>query len=427
MKDYEPEMRIEPVKKKRKSYWEFKKKYDENRPTYEAILKDILEKLGEIKNKTDKAAELRISHIEGRIKAPHSIIRKAVDRKISASKIFSSISDIIGVRIVVNNTSDIAVVIEQLSRIPNLNILETKKHKDLKGYRATHLSAVYSIEGNGTTAKYTCEIQIRTVFEDAWAVLSHHDVYKNANDLPRLGKTISENMSRILSSLDKMAGDLRKAIAVKVKVPNDLSDKAPLDKEGIAFLYFELFGEPPDEYEIQYISRVSKELGMKTIGDARKGLKKDVFEKLTQIHNKRFWMEMSNSDLLEFGIRYASVGNMAYKQYRERIEEEWAEVETIARHEALSSMPETYEEFVKDLDNGIVPWEALKELGAIEGCIRCGNEILVPSTAAEEVADYYDHDDSGELEPLFAGLPEAEDFDFSGACSYCGWQMSKDD
>jgi putative GTP pyrophosphokinase len=419
-------MRIKQFNKKRKGYGAFRKKYDKNRPTYEAILKDILEKLGEIKKKADKSAMLRISHIKGRIKTPHSIIRKAVDRKIPASKIYNSIDDIIGVRVVVNNTIDIKAVIEELKKIPNLAILQTKKHKDPKGYRGTHLSAVYKHSG-GASSKYSCEIQIRTVFEDAWAILSHHDVYKNANDLPPLGRSISENMSSLLSSLNKMAGDLRKAISAKVKSPNDLSDEAPLDKEGLVFLYYELFGAPPDEYEIHYIYKVVKELRVKKIGDTRKGLKIDIFAKLTKIHNKRFWVDMSNSDLLEFGIRYAAVGKAVFKQYRERIEEEWAEVEAIARREALSGMPETYGEFLEALKNDSVPWEALKELGAIQSCYRCGNDILFPSTAAEEVAGYYDHDDHGELESLFSGLPEAEDYDFSGACSYCGWQMSKDD
>lgn len=420
-------MEVVNFKKQRKRYWGFKKKYNENRPAYEAVLQDVLEKLGEIKKSAEKSARLRIAHIEGRIKTPHSIIRKAVDRNIPASKIFRSIVDIIGVRIVVNNKSDVAAVIKELKKIPKLTLPKRKKHNDEGGYRATHVQAVYEMTENKARTEFPCEIQIRTVLEDAWAILSHRDIYKNANELPPLGRSISENMSRMLGSLDKMAGDFREAIAAKVKSPNDLSDDAPLDKEGLTFLYYELFGKPPDEYEIHYLSKVVHELHVKTIGDARKGLNKEVFDRLTKIHNKRFWVDMSNSDLLEFGIRYAALGKTAFKQYRERIDEEWAEVEAFSRREALSGLPETYEGFLEDLENGSVPWEALKTLGAIQGCFRCGTDILVPSTTAEVVAEFYNLDDWGDLEVLFGELPEAEDIDFSGACSYCGYQMSKDD
>ena len=96
-------------------------------------------------------------------------------------------------------------------------------------------------------------------------------------------------------------------------------------------------------------------------------------------------------------------------------------------------MPETLDEFVEMLEEGSVPVWALKELGGIQSCYRCGADILRPEQAAEAVLDYYGNPDVDlDLESLFEqtngiDVPEVESVDYSGACQYCGYQMSKDD
>ena len=89
----------------------------------------------------------------------------------------------------------------------------------------------------------------------------------------------------------------------------------------------------------------------------------------------------------------------------------------------------TLEEFIEMLESGSVPVEALKELGGIEDCTRCGTEILSPYSAAEAVLDYYGNPHTDvDLEVLFMDSEkELESVDFSGVCQYCGYQMSKDD
>ena len=96
-------------------------------------------------------------------------------------------------------------------------------------------------------------------------------------------------------------------------------------------------------------------------------------------------------------------------------------------------MPDTIEELAEMLEEGFVPDEALKELGGIQNCHRCGTEILRPEHAAEAVLDYYGNPDTElDLESLFeqvdgVNVPEVESVDYSGVCQYCGHQMSKDD
>ena len=96
-------------------------------------------------------------------------------------------------------------------------------------------------------------------------------------------------------------------------------------------------------------------------------------------------------------------------------------------------MPETLEEFAEMLEAGSVPVWALKELGGIQSCYRCGTDILRPEQAAEAVLDYYGNPDTElDLKSLFeqvdsVDVPEVESVDYSGVCQYCGHQMSKDD
>lgn len=85
------------------------------------------------------------------------------------------------------------------------------------------------------------------------------------------------------------------------------------------------------------------------------------------------------------------------------------------------------------LENGEIPCEALKGLGSVTDCFRCGKKILIPDTAVEAILDYYGYPDTEvNLENMFLRVGsvdtlEIESTDFPGACSYCGHIMSKDD
>ena len=120
---------------------------------------------------------------------------------------------------------------------------------------------------------------------------------------------------------------------------------------------------------------------------------------------------------------------MGIRTVRKRIKDEWDEIVAFAHQEALSGMPDTLEEFIKELKSGYVPTEALEALGGIDSCYRCGADILRLEQATEAILDYYDNPDvQVDLESLFWEFgDDVESVDYSGACHYCGYQMSKDD
>lgn len=431
---------ITSYNQKNKEYGLLKKEYAKREMKYKQVLSDLIKQFSLFKKQHDRQAILRIAYIDGRIKSVHSLIRKAVAKKIRAEKAFESIDDIIGIRIVVNNLKDIDSVIEEIKKIPEFSKISRKEHNDEAGYRATHLKALYSHSlENGIKDDVKIEIQLRSLLQDAFAILSHHDIYKNKSDLPRLAANISKTMSRILRVLDRTSDDFRTEIESKVEPPNDLSNDAPLDREGISFLYFELFGTPPDEYEVQFLMRKKDDYDINTVGEARKGLAQDILSNLEKIHNKRFsGLPVGNMDQFQFGLLYASQGKSAYREYRKQIEREWAEIESTAMSEILSAMPSSFEEFTEMLDHDQLDWyiwQAIGELGGTDSCARCSATILIPESASEAILEFYHVDDldvhvdliSMFLNPGGIDSPQPESANLSGFCPYCGDLMTKDD
>ncbi len=409
-----------------------KKSYSNRISLYRKALSDAKIIVEAIKLKHQKKATLRIAYIDTRIKSLSSVINKAITNDIKPDEIFTNIADIAGLRIVVNNLRDINPLIKEIKKDGRLEIIEKERHSGQKPYKAVHLKVTLKISHKHGEHKVPMEIQIRTLLQDAWAILAHHDYYKNQVSLPPLARPISLRLSELLSSVDKLANDLRKHVEKIVEPPNDLSDDAPLNKQGLSFLYFELLGEKPQEYEVEILMNKVTEYGLKTIGDARKGLAPAVLEKIRKIHDDKFNMIPMGYDLIEYGMLYAVQGNLAFKAYKKQIEDSWQEVEDMGRSEVLSELPDTFEEFIKMMQDGNVPWTALEFLGGGE-CARCGNNTFDPSTAADGILDYYgDPETDIDLEGLIFEAADRsecpfESLDFSGVCSYCDHQMSKDD
>jgi ppGpp synthetase/RelA/SpoT-type nucleotidyltranferase len=409
-----------------------KKSYNKRIHLYKKALSDAKKIVEAIKIRHQKKATLRIAYIDSRIKSLYSVINKAIAKDFQADEIFAKIADIAGLRIVVNNLTDVNPLIREIKENSRLKIIEKEKHSGKKPYKAIHLRVTLEVSNKQGKHAIPLEIQIRTLLQDAWAILTRHDQYKNQASLPPLARPISLRLSELLSSVDKLANDLRKHVETIVEPPNDLSDDAPLNKQGLAFLYYELIGEKPQEYEVEILMNKVTEFGLKTIGEARRGLKASVLRKIKQIHDEKFNMIPIGYDLLEYGMLYAIQGNLAFKEYREHIKESWNEIENMGRSEALSGLPDIFEEFVKMMKDGNVPWTALESLGG-DACVRCGNDIFDPSAAADGVLNHYGNPDTdADVEGLIFEAVNGSDcpiesLDFSGVCSYCDYQMSKDD
>ena len=216
----------------------------------------------------------------------------------------------------------------------------------------------------------------------------------------------------------------------------EIKDTDYITPQRLALLYKHKFGE--DIYEWSLIDWVKhlEEAEANTIGDVCGSLEDTkIRATINKISNRIRGFDLEDLEWAVYSALVASESSahQGVRTVQSKIQDKWDEIVTTARSEALSEMPETLEEFAKILEAGSVPVWALKELGGIQSCYRCGTDILRPEQAAEAVLDYYRNPDTElDLKSLFeqvdsVDIPEVESVDYSGACQYCGHKMSKDD
>jgi len=171
------------------------KKFTENRDNYKLLCEEV----SFILKKELAKKKVEYSSISHRAKTLNSFIEK--NRRKKYKYPFKDITDFAGVRIVFLYTKDydkIEKIIKDkfdiIEKVDKLN----EKEVDQFGYGAIHF--VIRLGRNYKGARYddikplTCEIQVRTILQDAWAIIDHHLVYKNEKDVP-------EHLRRKLNSL----------------------------------------------------------------------------------------------------------------------------------------------------------------------------------------------------------------------------------
>jgi len=416
----------------------FLDEYETRRNEFQDTLKRIISllklRLGQLAARTGVRGRIT----ESRIKRPAKVWENAKKAGLTAVEAFTRVEDIIGIRIVCNNLSDIPPIVEMIrTDCSILNVIDVKDMVSSPlniGYRASHVRAEFSDIFDRNKKKIPCEIQIRTLAQDTWARLSRADLY--GKDVPPSIRTLAHALSTQLSAIDEIGQLIRDELNQCPLVAEEIKDIDYITPQRLALLYKHKFGE--DIYEWFLIDWVKnlEEAEANTIGDVC-GLLEDTKIRATinKISNRIRGFDLENLEWAVYSALVASESSthQGVRAVQSRIQDEWDEIVTTARSEALSEMPETLEEFAEMLEAGSVPIWALKELGGIQSCYRCGTDILRPEQAAEAVLDYYGNPDTElGLKSLFeqvdsADVPEVESVDYSGICQYCGYQMSKDD
>jgi len=415
----------------------FLDEYEARRNEFQDTLKQITSllklRLGQLAARTGVRGRIT----ELRIKRPAKVWKNATKAGLTAVEAFTRVEDLIGIRIVCNNLSDIPPIVEMIrTDCSILNVIDVKDMVSSPlniGYRAFHVIAEFSDFLN-RDKKIPCEIQIRTLAQDTWARLSRADLY--GKDVPPFIRKLAHTLSTQLSAIDEIGQLIRDELNQCPPVAEEIKDTDYITPQRLALLYKHKFGE--DIYEWSLIDWVKhlEEAEANTIGDVC-GLLEDTKIRATinKISNRIRGFDLENLEWAVYSALVASESSahQGVRTVQSKIQDKWDEIVTTARSEALSEMPETLEEFAKILEAGSVPVWALKELGGIQSCYRCGTDILRPEQAAEAVLDYYRNPDTElDLKSLFeqvdsVDIPEVESVDYSGACQYCGHKMSKDD
>ncbi len=182
--------------------------YEKNKPVLSAVLFGIENQLKNILKLASKPT------YKSRVKSFPSYYKKILRVKPESmgKQELPVITDLIGIRVICAFLEDIAEVEKQI--VANFNIVEIEKKGASRtfsefGYESVHvLIKIPDKLTSNTDVKLppglVCEIQIRTILQDAWAEVEHELVYKSEFspfDLPLRRKLATMNASLSLADI----------------------------------------------------------------------------------------------------------------------------------------------------------------------------------------------------------------------------------
>lgn len=135
------------------------------------------------------------------------------------------VDDLVGVRVVCTNKSDLTKIRtvldgwERHSRDDSNSkygiAVESGSERDyvsqpkLSGYRAFHLNLLTEVAQVGKVVPVRGELQVRTLLQDGWGELTHEDTYKPGQKVPELVALLSLRMGELLATVDDIAEDIQ--------------------------------------------------------------------------------------------------------------------------------------------------------------------------------------------------------------------------
>src|SRR6516225_8898285 len=376
--------------------------YDRRSPALERAgrqLRSILaEVVAAIEDRTLVRAEVR----GVRIKGFSSIERKATAKEWRAEDALLECSDLIGGRVVCNNIEDVYRFAELLKeRLPGMpgefEIQDHIKEPNKGGYRALHVNFWLDIGTNPFAPdRVPCEVQIRSCLQDAWAELSHDDIYKQP-DLPADLRARAKDLAETLAAADRIASDIRERVTEESIPPEQRPNLRRVSREGLAFLFKETFGRSPPDYVIRRALNLSGELGIKSLDGLPAILGQEEFRrKVADAHQAVMPASIGAEGMFLAALHALARGEArAISKVRRDARREWREIDQIARREKLAELPATIEDLVEQLEGSgsgadIEGWA--EALGATNACAICGTTIVDPSAFAEAALRHYEAD-----------------------------------
>ncbi|MGL4523181.1 MAG: GTP pyrophosphokinase [Bacilli bacterium] len=155
-----------------------------------------------------------IEFVTGRVKPVASILDKLTTRKIPTEQI-EEMYDIAGLRLMCQFVDDIPIVVEQLRRRTDFEVVEERDYvSEVKesGYRSYHLHILYPVETLQGPKKVLVEIQIRTLAMNFWATIEHSLNYKYCGDFPEDIKARLQRTAQAAYLLDEEMSKIREEI-----------------------------------------------------------------------------------------------------------------------------------------------------------------------------------------------------------------------
>jgi putative GTP pyrophosphokinase len=169
--------------------------------------------------------------ISGEPKGFDSFYKKIKERKVTkANDCLLVVKDLARARVVVQTLPDVYKLKDLLERQKTLvpywdSLQDYIDAPQERGYRSLHLDVGVEIPVDGEPQTVLCELQIRTIIQDAWGAFSHKDFYKGAEIPPVIEEQMVE-LSNLLAVVDRMASSLIGSLPAVAKKPRTRSPAA---------------------------------------------------------------------------------------------------------------------------------------------------------------------------------------------------------
>lgn len=293
-----------------------------------------------ILRKKVSSIDVETSFIGSRAKTLSSFLEK-LKRK-SYDNPFAQLTDLAGARVVCLYNNDIMKVVDVIraefnviEEIDKLDELDSNKF----GYIGRHF--IVKLGQTSSGARYDdlrelmCEIQVRTVVQDAWSIIQHHMAYKNEKQVPKklirklnslagLFETVDDQFELIRTERDSYVDVVRESKSAPEKfLDNDLNYDSFIEYTSWRY---------PERANMQYDNQIT------IVVDALKNANFSYLAQLDQYLNKtiddtkeliRKRCEKDDSNINEFsGAVEVAVALSLNKEWRSSFpwSDEWLEV-----------------------------------------------------------------------------------------------------
>src|SRR6266851_5066499 len=224
---------------------DFDEIYQRKRPALERAEKRLRSLLVEVAASIEDQTLVRAEIDEIRIKEPDSLERKARKAGWSAEDAFTQCPDIVGGRVVCNNVEDVYRFEELLRESLSVDSAPFERQDYIEepteqGYRALHLNIRLNVSEMFDLEFMPCEIQIRTRLQDAWAELSHSDIYKQ-DRLPEDLRSRAKDLADLLATADSIATSIRARVQQVTEPPTTRPSLDRVSVDALSFVFKDVF------------------------------------------------------------------------------------------------------------------------------------------------------------------------------------------
>lgn len=420
--------------------------YEQKKPVLDRAKDRLMSLLTKVVSTIEDKKLVRAHVLRVRVKELSSLQRKVQENEWKPDEALSRCGDLIGGRVVCNNIEDVYRFAELLKeRLPshwgNFEVQDYIKNPNMGGYRALHINFRLDVgEKPFLPNLVSYEVQIRSRLQDAWAELSHDDIYKQP-DLPEDLRTRAKDLAEVLAAADKIASDIRLRVGQETVPPEHRPDLARVSQEGLAFIFKEVFGRAPPDYVVRQALDLCRELAIVSLEQLPGVLGRGEFRNnVTEAYRSIMKVPIGIEDLFLTSLYALARGDSrAIAQVRRNAGREWREIEQYAKQEMLASLPPTIEELIERLEDpranvedNIERWA--DALGATSECGICSTTIIQPFSFAEAAVQHYqlsesEVDDAHDRieSALRACGVETGGWGDGSLCAYHNEQAAKDD